>query len=154
MWLKLRSGFIRGLCPLRLCSLSIPTALLHVGYAAGWVLQLQPAVLYSSTAKMFAPIVCADVMAYSNEAELWPQKTSCITHEGFVFFLCMLTFSKQKELFILFFLLLLFSFFLFLKCSHWRNYNVLEHHSNIHIMRLMDSERGWQIGLSVSDVLV
>lgn len=56
------------------------------------------------------------------------------------------------------FLLLLFSFFLFLTCSQWRNYNILKLHSHIHIVRLMDSERGWKIGPAdsnaVSELLV
>lgn len=84
-----------GSWPLRLCPLSVPAAWLRGGTWQALVLQLQPAVLYSSTSKMFALIVFADVIAYSNKAELWPHKTSCVTND--FFFLWMLKFSKYKE---------------------------------------------------------
>lgn len=58
---------------------------LRAGTWPALVLQLQPAVLHGSTHKMFAPIVFADVIAYSNKAELWPHKTSCVTNDFFFY---------------------------------------------------------------------
>lgn len=52
-----------------------------------------------------------------------------------------LEFSKQKELF---FFVLIGVCWVFFKYSSWRNYNILEHHSHTYIIRLTDSERGWQ----------
>lgn len=90
--------------------------------------------------KMFAPIVFADVIDCSNMAELWPHNTSCVTTD--FYFQWMLKLHKQKEF--VFFAVLVGVFWHFCKCSLWRNFNILEHHSHTHIIRLIDTGRGWQ----------
>lgn len=89
----MRSGSLRGV----VAPAASPSPLPAQG---GGVLQLQPAVLYSFLAKMCAPIVFADVIAYSNKAELGLTKPPV---SQMTFFLWMLKFSKQQEFAFIFF---------------------------------------------------
>lgn len=108
----------------------------RVGYAAGF----GAAAAASCAVQLHIQNVCPDCFCWcyciSKQGRALASQ-NLLYHKWF-FFLWVLKFSKQKELLVV--------CFFFLKCSRWKNYNILEHHLHTYIIRLTDRERGWRIG--------
>lgn len=134
----MRSGFIRRLSPEGLSPLHP-----HCPAPCGLCSRLGAAAAASCAVQLHGQNVCPHCLCWCyglfKQGRALASKTFCVTYEGFFFPMTVKIFQAER---VVHSFLLLFSFFLFLVCSQWRSCNILKLHLHIHIIRLMDSERG------------